>query len=80
MRLATGTLDPLNSYTRARACARARPQTARVHARARWEQWEGGLRRSSNNLALVQVWHPSHGYVNNSDDARGEFFRDYKQA
>ena len=78
MRLATGTLDPLNSYTRARACARARPQTARVHARARWEQWEGGLRRSSNNLALVQVWHPSHGYVNNSDDARGEYFRDYK--
>ena len=26
----------------------------------------------------MQVWHPSHGYVNNSDDARGEYFRDYK--
>jgi len=25
-------------------------------------------------------WHPSHGYVNNWDGARGEYFRDYKQA
>ena len=29
---------------------------------------------------FMQVWHPSHGYVNNWDGARGEYFRDYKQA
>ena len=32
------------------------------------------------SFLFLQLWHPSHGYVNNWDGARGEYFRDYKQA
>ena len=34
----------------------------------------------SHHVLRFQLWHPSHGYVNNWDGARGEYFRDYKQA
>jgi len=36
--------------------------------------------QNSGHDYMGTVWHPSHGYVNNWDGARGEYFRDYKQA
>ena len=44
------------------------------------EQVVGIFGGHMHSLRLLQLWHPSHGYVNNWDGARGEYFRDYKQA